>query len=146
MGNDNPRPCPDLGSVNPRDFLGKPWTPEYNCWSMVRDWYSRAGEEVPEVAMNPESLRSVIRAGESPESYTGWEKTERPEAGDVACMTHSRKGVVSHVGIYVPGGIIHNLQGHGVVFTQPQRLSLFGLQTVGYWYWRKRNGSDYRRG
>ena len=137
-------------------YIGKPWKsscdgPEaFNCWGLVLDVYRRFYGKTLEIIPVPENnLKALIKTVEAHPERQRWEATSIPKEGDVALMRQSR--YPTHVGLWVEvdgGGILHCIQGAGVVFQSLQALELIGWKVEAYYTYRgdtsdPRNSQDH---
>jgi len=107
----------------------------YDCWSFVR-YVQREhfGRELPGVhvdAGNPHQVRRAF-AGQAEERAKWW-YVKAPAEGDCVLMSHAR--FHSHIGVWIAadgGGILHCLEGCGVVFNTPAQLRAAGWGRVEY--------------
>ncbi len=109
-------------------FIGLPWRfgargPDaYDCWGLLHECRQRFfGGGIPDTVLG-EPARALyahkLRSGE-------WQLVACPQHGDGVLL---REGDRPHVGIYLDldgGGVLHAMEGRGVIFT-PLR-GLFGL-------------------
>ena len=123
------------------DYIGKPWKagcagPDaFNCWGLVVDVYRRFyGKTLESIPVPENNLKALIKTVEvHPERYR-WEATSIPKEGDVALLRQSR--YPTHVGLWVEvdgGGILHCIQGTGVVFQSLQALELSGWKIENFY-------------
>lgn len=111
-------------------YIGLPWVlgargpNEYDCWGLLvhcRATYFGGG--IPDVEFGDPTrdlYAHKMRSGE-------WEIVVAPEHGDGVLL---RDGNDPHVGIYLDldgGGILHALEGKGVVFSVMRDLNLLGF-------------------
>ncbi|MEI2416223.1 NlpC/P60 family protein [Orrella sp. JC864] len=111
-------------------YIGLPWRfgargPDaYDCWGLLHECRARHfGGGVPDTVLGQAAKRLYSRKLKSGE----WEVVDLPAHGDGVLL---RAGNDPHVGIYLDldgGGVLHALEGCGVVFT-PMR----GLVSLGY--------------
>lgn len=98
--------------------LGKPWTPEFDCWGLVRTVYrEELGIDLPYTGVAPESLFKSLRLIANHPIRDKFSVVDNPKHLDVAEF-RSPDAFAYHIGIYVvtPDGkmILHNPKG-GVV-------------------------------
>jgi len=123
------------------DYIGKPWVKDaegpdsFNCWSMVRFIYrEQLGVDLPVVDVDALNLLAVARAFRDSEAYGDWAKVDQPQDFDGVAMSHAKDP--HHVGIWLDvdgGGVLHCVQGVGVMFSTPTNLQLSGWKVKGYW-------------
>lgn len=102
-------------------------TPDgFNCWGLI--YYVRKNYFDVPLPLIPigddETCRDIF---EAKVSSGHWVQSKTPTHGDAVLM---RDGRSPHVGIYLDldgGGILHSLEGVGVVFTK-----LFHLRALGF--------------
>lgn len=102
-------------------------TPEgFNCWGLIyyvrKNFFDVALPLIP--IGDDETCRDVFKAKVN---AGHWEAVAIPGHGDPVLM---RDGNASHVGIYLDldgGGILHSLEGVGVVFTKMVHLRSLGF-------------------
>ena len=107
------------------DYIGMPWTRDGNdCWQFFRRVQAeRFGRVIP--AFDMASHRAVVCAravAENPER-ANWRPVDRPQEGDAVLMAHASHP--SHIGLWIDvdgGGVLHCLNGPGVVFQKPAQL------------------------
>ncbi|MCM8530663.1 MAG: NlpC/P60 family protein [Lentisphaeraceae bacterium] len=100
----------------------------HNCWSFARLVLKRHfNRDVSEIVYNPHHLFSVAKTIDFQKEQSHWQKIEDGEKkndGDVVLMTKSDTPI--HVGIWLNvdrGGVLHCVDGSGVVFTSRQALN-----------------------
>lgn len=117
-------------------YIGLPWVAgESDCWCFARRvWWEVFGWVVPAVDVDAMDRLASARAMTAPRMYVGWIRVDVPGEGDAVLMGKNRRA--AHVGIWTEadgGGVVHSVQGVGVVFTPPQTLSGMGLNVLGYY-------------
>ena len=118
------------------NYLGRPWIngaegPDaYDCFSLVRTVLrDRFGVSIPLVNIDAFAPLAVRRAFRDSDEYENWQEVERAEIeGDVLLMSHAKH--VHHIGIWTAGGVLHAVEGAGVVHQSPQSLKLHGWNVV----------------
>lgn len=119
------------------DYIGLPWVAgESDCWSFARRiWAERFGWDVPPLSVDPANARAGRRALAAPPEDSGWRRVERPQEGDAALMAMGLRPC--HVGVWIEpdgmGGILHSVEGAGVVFTRLIALGSMGFHVTGFW-------------
>lgn len=132
------------------DYIGKPWVvasdgPDaYDCWGLVveihRRLYGRTLEIIP---VEENNLKALIRTIDAHPERQHWEAVKNPREGNIALMRQSRHPI--HVGIWLDvdgGGIMHCIQGAGVVFQNLLSLGSMGWKIDNYY----RYIGDHARG
>lgn len=117
-------------------YIGQPWIAgEHDCWAFARRvWREQYGWDVPAVDVDALSRLDSARAMQAPSMYADWQGTAAPGEGDAVLMGRSSRA--AHVGVWTGeagGGIVHNVQGIGVIFTPPERLQDMGLRVLQYY-------------
>jgi len=104
----------------------------FNCWGLlhyVQKHYFSVKMPVAPIGDRETCLRMFADRVEA----KVWAHVEKPSHGDGALM---REGKNPHVGIYLDidgGGILHALEGMGVIFTPCQDLNYHGFGRVKYY-------------
>ena len=138
-------------------YIGKPWVlgtsgpDSYDCWGLVRAVLAEhfainvppiIVPEVPAAEGETQSRHAsglaVVRAAmehfqHHPE-LARWQQVDRPRHGDGVQMSAARNPW--HVGLWLEadgGGVLHCLEGAGVIFTQPVALNVAGWRRLSYW-------------
>lgn len=127
-----PAPAPHW----PARYIGEPWVAgENDCWSFARRvWREVFGLEVPAVDLEHYRPRAIVRALASHPERAHWCALERPCEGAGVLM--STATLPCHVGIWCAadgGGVLHCLEGPGVVYTRPAALTAHGWRVLGYY-------------
>lgn len=123
------------------DYIGKPWVvasdgpDSYDCWGLVveihRRFYGRTLDIIP---VEENNLKALIRTIDAHPERKRWDIVKRPQEGDIALMRQSRHPI--HVGIWLNvdgGGILHCIQGSGVVFQNLISLGSTGWKIENYY-------------
>lgn len=118
-------------------YLGLPWiNGERDCFQFFRQIQaSHYGREIPAYYVDASLVLNCVRAlRENPERQH-WAEVSLPKDGDAVLMSQSR--VPTHVGVWIDdgGGILHCVQGAGVVFSMPKHLASMGFKITGYYRW-----------
>lgn len=119
-------------------YIGEPWVAGANdCWAFARRvWREEFGFDVPAVDVDAINRLSCSRAFRDHPERQSWDQIGQPEEGAAVLMGKSDRA--SHVGIWTQadgGGVVHCLEGVGVVFSAPAALRSTGLKVLG-WYRR----------
>jgi cell wall-associated NlpC family hydrolase len=107
----------------------------YDCWGLVRavlrDQY---GIELPAVPhVDRDDVREIVREFAGHPERVNWAPVTRPRGGDVVELSHSR--IPHHVGVWVDadgGGVLHAVEGSGVVFSTPSALATNGWNAIRF--------------
>lgn len=131
-------------------YLGAPYLagsfgpPEvgFNCWGLLH--YVQAkhfGVKMPKAPIgDAETCRRMFT---DRIAARVWAQVEQPRHGDGALM---REGKNPHVGVYLNidnGGILHALEGVGVIFTPITDLGFHGFSRVKYYRLNNVDQSSY---
>jgi hypothetical protein len=122
------------------DLIGKPWVAgkagddEFDCWGLVR--YVQAkhyGRELPIIAPENYGIMQCARTFRDHPERARWVDTDEPTDGDIALLAHNRHPV--HVGLWLDvdgGGLLHCVQGTGVIFQNMNSLKLAGWGRMNF--------------
>ena len=121
-------------------YIGRPWVagargPDaFDCWGLLA-WIEREhfGIVLPERSLDATAMRGIYR--EEIESGR-WRIVPRPVHG---CGALLRDGDQPHVGIWLQcdgGGVLHALEGAGVVFTRRRNLRDAGYERTTWYEFR----------
>lgn len=123
-----------------QNYIGRPWVAgasgsgSFDCWGLVRYVQKKHfNRELPIIAPENYGVISCAREFRDHPERARWVDTITPIEGDVALMAHNRHPV--HVGIWLNvdgGGILHCLQGSGVVYQNVQSLKNAGWGRLNY--------------
>lgn len=123
-------------------FIGIPWErnaqgPEaFDCWGFFRHvQHERFGVDVPDIGEVPNNLRAVMEIlGGHPEREN-WARVDTPQEGDAVLMARSQHP--AHIGIWIrangTSGVLHCMQGAGVVYSAPAALRVAGWGGLTYY-------------
>lgn len=111
-------------------YLGRTWTPEYDCWALVREIYSdELGIDLPYTGIAAESVRASLRKIANHPIRQSFEKCA-PEHLAAAEFRRGHGDMAHHIGVYIdtPDGpkVLHLPKG-GVVLDRPADVN------VTYW-------------
>lgn len=114
-------------------YIGEPWVAvEHDCWGFVRRVYrEQFGIDLPVVDVDSHSLRAGIQAFDRHPERAAWVALPNPTEGAAVLMGKAERA--SHVGIWCDvdgGGVLHAIQGAGVVFQNRQALALSGWNVL----------------
>lgn len=114
-------------------YIGEPWVAgESDCWAFARRvWRERFGLEVPAVDVDALNRLASVRAFSAHPECAAWQQTAAPHDGCAVLMGKSSRP--SHVGVWVDGGILHSVEGAGVIFTRETDLRLMGFRVLGFY-------------
>ena len=127
------------------DYLGKPWVlgatgPDaYDCWGLVRAVLTdRFGIDAPAVVMPDVEGLAVVREAMAQFQHhpelARWREVEAPQEGDAVLLSAALDPW--HVGLWLSvdgGGVLHCVDGAGVIFTAPLALQAAGWRRLSYW-------------
>lgn len=122
-------------------YIGRPWVngaqgpDEFDCWGLVR-FIQREhfGRTLPAVDIDAMDLRDVARALQAHDERANWSRAESPADGDAVLLAHAR--YPSHVGVWLDadgGGLLHCVQGAGVIFNTLSALRLAGWGHIEFY-------------
>lgn len=117
-------------------YIGIDWVAgESDCWAFARRvWREVFHLDVPAVDVDAHSRLLSTRAFASHPEYAQWRPVPVPGDGDAVLMGKNTRA--SHIGIWCTadgGGVVHSVQGCGVVFTKPAALASMGLRVLTYY-------------
>ena len=116
------------------EYIGLPFDPiHFNCWHLVRlVQREQFGRDLPNMNISAHEHHIVMREFyNNPERHC-WKRVDTPRHG--SCVLMRRGRLASHIGVWLnlqDGGILHNLEGMGVVFQRP--INLIGMRIEGYY-------------
>lgn len=115
------------------DYIGLPWSPEFTCWHLaVRVWADRFGWQIDQVDIEPADPRAVRRGFERGGERARWQEVAVAQEGDAVLMVRGTRPC--HVGVWLDlGGILHNVETSGVIFTPPVRLGDLGYRVQAFY-------------
>lgn len=117
------------------DYLGREYNIKtYNCWHFVCDvWRDHTGLDLSEFAVRPENRKALMNAGlELAKSDCHGRLKRQPELQDPCLVYFSRPGVLSHMGVYVRGRLLH-IQERINVCHQPLDQVAMGYTEIRYY-------------
>lgn len=107
----------------------------FDCWGLcVYVWREQFGLAVPDVGCDPADARSVRRAFEAGVASGAAAPIAKPIEGCAVYLSRAR--LPDHVGIWIDadrGGVLHVIEGLGVVFTRGTALNANGFKVLGYY-------------
>lgn len=115
-------------------YIGQPWEAGVSdCWHFARRvWRERWGWEIPAVlgaGAGPIAARRALA-----DVPVEWSETKRPQEGDAVMMALGRHPC--HVGVWIDvdgGGVLHSIEGPGVIYTAGPRLVALGYRVCGFY-------------
>ena len=116
-------------------YIGLGFDPvNFNCWHLVqRVQREQFGRDLPDFTISAHDQRAVMHMFGAAEERQHWRRITHPVHG--CCVLMKRVKLASHIGIWLDmqqvKGILHNLEGSGVVFQQP--VNLLGVNIEGYY-------------
>ena len=122
-------------------YIGKPWiNGEYDCWGLVREVYkNELGVELSPIVTDATSLREVLCEFKKSVNYNKLSSDDKLLDKHITVLTQNK--YPCHVGIYADidgGGVLHNMQGVGVIFQKLPDLKMNGWHILEIW----KNASD----
>ncbi|WP_374335543.1 NlpC/P60 family protein [Methyloversatilis sp.] len=123
-------------------YIGRPWEkfsegPDaFNCWTFFRYVQKHHfGRDLPAFEeVDALNLRQVIKKFSANEEQHRWVGTSTPVDGDAVLMSHGRHP--THVGLWLSvdgGGVLHCIQGEGVVFSSIESLKTGGWAKMEFY-------------
>lgn len=118
------------------DYIGQPWVAGVSdCWHFARAvWAERFGIEVPVTGVDVTSAlagRRALRDG----ARAGWQAVQTPAEGDGVLMGIGTRPC--HVGLWInpdaTGGVLHSVEGAGVIYSPGLRVQGIGYVILGYY-------------
>lgn len=121
------------------EYLGKPWEREYDCYAHVAEVqrevfaYEEPSllEDIPEVC----DYAGAVEFTKNNEQWQAlWKEVEAPLEGDIVVFTKGSQSF--HIGVWAAvdgGGVLHCVQGHGVIFTPRRSFRRLGLTSAKYY-------------
>jgi hypothetical protein len=115
------------------EYIGEPWVAgENDCWAFFRRVQRiRFGVEVPAVDVDAMSVRACANALEGHEERIRWQPVENPLEGDAVLMGRGKHPI--HIGLWAAGGVLHCVEGAGVVFQSVASLKMAGWRNLTYY-------------
>jgi cell wall-associated NlpC family hydrolase len=109
-------------------YVGTPYRPgETDCWNFARRvWREVFGLDIPAAGVDVGDQRALRRALAGHDELRHWREVDHPRDGDAILMGRSARPC--HVGVWADdgfGGVLHSVEGAGVIFSP--RASLPGL-------------------
>ena len=106
----------------------------FDCWGLLAWVYQQQFNiNLPRISVAEGDLRSQIRAFRSHPEHRHWQQVDTPKEGDALLLRQSRHPI--HVGLWIKtegeAGVLHALQGAGVVFQTLNSLKLSSWSIEG---------------
>lgn len=122
-------------------YIGKSWCygaqgPDaYDCWNFVCEVQrTEYGINMPLIDYGQDQRLASFHMRENPELHN-WNKIESPIEGDIVMMARAK--IPAHIGVWIVAngkqGILHCLQGVGVVFQQASMITISGWGSLQYY-------------
>jgi hypothetical protein len=128
-------------------YIGKPWQSgtigpnAYDCWGLVKTILERHYNiRVPLIKVAEDNLKAIVREFRDHPERQRWALVENPQDGNVVLLRQSR--YPCHVGLWLDvdhGGILHCMQGCGVVFQKERDLKVMGWHIEGFYRYGGKN-------
>jgi cell wall-associated NlpC family hydrolase len=123
------------------ELIGRPYraggqgADVFDCWGLVR-WVMahRFGSQLPEIPVDPSDVRAILTAFRDHPERRNWSLVASPIEGDCVLMRQSRHPI--HVGVWLAadgGGVLHAVEGSGVVFQRVRDLLVSGWRIEGFY-------------
>lgn len=123
------------------ELIGRPYRaggqgPDaFDCWGLVR-WVMahRFGFALPAIPVDASDVRAVLAAFRHDPERRRWSAISNPVEGDCTLLRRSRHP--AHVGVWLTadgGGVLHAVDGTGVVFQRPRDLLACGWRIEGFY-------------
>lgn len=119
-----------------KSVIGKAWAnggngPDtYDCWGLVRAYYREVrGTPLPVVDVDAAQTLAVRHAFADHPELSSWQAVDAPHEGDAVLMGKNQRP--DHVGLWLGGGVLHSIQGGGVIYTTPLMLRHSGWNILG---------------
>lgn len=117
-------------------YIGKPWiNGEYDCWGLVREVYKNELDvELSPIVTDATSLREVLLEFRKSSNYNKLSSDNKLLDKHITVLTQNK--YPCHVGVYTDvdgGGVLHNMQGVGVIFQKLPDLKMNGWQILEIW-------------
>lgn len=121
-------------------YIGLRWTnggnsreEGFDCWNLTRTVQrEQFGIDVPAIDVDAYKVRDCVNAFSCHDELSNWVKVDEPREGD--CILMSQSKLPTHIGVWVDvqgGGILHSVQGSGVVFTSESHIHSMKYNILG---------------
>ena len=112
----------------------------FDCWGLFRyvqkRHFSRQLAEIKLIEYQPQAIENEFNT--NPE-LGNWYQVDEPENGDGVLMSTAK--CPKHVGVWISDGetvgILHAVDGYGVIFTSRQNLMRSGWKILNYYRYKK---------
>lgn len=102
-------------------YIGGAWTEEHDCFW----WFRKIQKEIFNKHVLP-----CLNLAEKRQEYQQWVEVEKPEEGAAVWM--SKAGEPHHIGVWTGCGVLHALEGQGVVHETLTQIELMGWKIVRF--------------
>ncbi|CAB4122147.1 Endopeptidase, NLPC/P60 domain containing protein [uncultured Caudovirales phage] len=107
----------------------------FDCWNLVRTIQrEQFGIDVPVIDVDAYKIKDCVVAFSTHGELKNWDKVEVPQEGDCVLMSQNKRP--THIGVWLDeqgGGIIHSVQGVGVIFTTESHIQSMNYNVLGYY-------------
>jgi len=117
-------------------YIGTPWAngasgPDaYDCWGLVRTVYAKQlAIGLPAVDVDAHKIALVCRVVSDIKSSLAWRPVTSRREYDVVLMGRAR--IPHHVGVCAADGVLHAVEGAGVVLQTERSLIAHGWRVLG---------------
>lgn len=122
------------------DYIGLPYVPgargpdAFDCYGLVKLIYDEQyGEILPDWLGDHLDLKQRSKALDDIVCGGTWTDTEDPADGDIVICYRTRAAY--HIGLFYAGGVIHSLEGVGVIYEPLARFEArFTRIVFGEWH------------
>lgn len=109
--------------------------PASDCWAFARQvWQDRWQVRIPAIPYDANDLKALRRQLEGAGAL-GWVEVQKPVEGDAVLMSRGLRPC--HVGVWIEpeegAGVLHWVEGAGVMFTAAGYLAGMGYAIHGFW-------------
>ena len=114
-------------------YIGMEWVAgENDCWAFFRKVQAdHFGIDVPAVDVNSISRLSCMREFGINGERENWESVQEPREGDAVLLGIGRRP--SHIGLWANGGVLHCLEGAGVVHQQLAAMRRHNWNNIAFY-------------
>lgn len=122
-------------------YVGTPWVKGgndldgFDCWGFVRYVQKKHfGILVPIIDVDAHNIRAVMKAFKTNPELKKWERIDKPVDGSAVLLSQATNP--SHVGVWINvdgGGLLHCVQGMGVIFSTLRNLQNAGWSNIRYY-------------